>query len=191
MATAHEASGRATRAFRLITAALRDAGWEREVLDLIAVGIGPGSYHGIRAAIAIAEGWALARKTRQVGVSSVAALALQWSREHVDGRFAVAVDAQRGEFYRADYLAEAGVAREVQPLRLVKAAEIESALRAGETVCGPDVTGRFGGAQEAFPDARAVGCLVFEAPDTTASAPLEPIYLRETAFVKARPARFA
>lgn len=161
------------------------------MLDRIAVGLGPDSYHGIRAAIAMAEGWVLARKTPRVGVSSVAALALQWGREHVDGRFAVAVDAQRGEFYRADYLAEAGVAREVQPLRLVKAAEIESCLRAGETVCGPDVARRFAGAHEAFPNASAVSCLASGIPEAVASAPLEPTYLRERAFVKAPPARLA
>lgn len=185
-----EASGRSARVFGLITAALHDAGWEREGLDVIAVGLGPGSYHGIRAAIAIAEGWALGRSIRLVGVSSVAALALQFGRETAQRAFTVAVDAQRGEFYRADYVADAGVAREVHPLRLVKAVEIENLLRRGGIVCGPGLARWFLGAREIFPEAAAVGCLAVETPESSGDARLEPIYLRQTLFVKAPPPRF-
>ena len=47
----------------------------REAIEAIAVGLGPGSYTGIRAAIALAQGWQLAREVKTLGVSSVAAMA--------------------------------------------------------------------------------------------------------------------
>jgi len=39
-----------------LTPALKQAGLEREAIDCIAVGLGPGSYTGIRSAIALAQG---------------------------------------------------------------------------------------------------------------------------------------
>src|SRR5512140_2040605 len=51
--------------------ALHEAGLEREQIDCIAIGLGPGSYTGVRSAIALAQGWHLASKVRLVGISSV------------------------------------------------------------------------------------------------------------------------
>ena len=67
-----QTGGRGTNAFGLIEKALADAKIAREEIELIAVGLGPGSYTGIRAAIAVAQGWQLARGTKLLGVSSVA-----------------------------------------------------------------------------------------------------------------------
>ena len=52
-----ETGGRATNALAMIQQVLSQAGIEREQIDLLAVGLGPGSYTGIRAAIAVAQGW--------------------------------------------------------------------------------------------------------------------------------------
>ena len=54
----------------LIDDALREAGVEREQIDCLAIGLGPGSYTGVRAAIAVAQGWQLARGIRLLGVST-------------------------------------------------------------------------------------------------------------------------
>ena len=51
---AAETGGRTARAFSLIESALREARLEREDIECVAVGLGPGSYAGIRAAIALA-----------------------------------------------------------------------------------------------------------------------------------------
>src|ERR1044071_802880 len=72
-----ETGGRATKAIGMIEEALRDAGLEREQIDCVAVGLGPGSYSGIRAAIAVAQGWQLARNIKLLGVSSVECIAEQ------------------------------------------------------------------------------------------------------------------
>src|SRR4051794_17858597 len=62
-------------------------------LDQIAVGLGPGSYAGIRIGIAAALGMSLSLKTRLVGIPSVAALDVQLTGYLVVG------DARRGAFY--------------------------------------------------------------------------------------------
>ena len=53
--------GRDTASVALIESALGEAAVGRTEIDCIAVGIGPGSYTGIRAAIALTQGWQLAR----------------------------------------------------------------------------------------------------------------------------------
>jgi tRNA threonylcarbamoyladenosine biosynthesis protein TsaB len=58
---AEASGGRNTQAFHLIEQALVEATLEREAVDCIAVGLGPGSYTGIRTAISIAQGWQVAR----------------------------------------------------------------------------------------------------------------------------------
>ena len=72
---AREKTGKHTQAFALIEAALKEAQLEREQIDGIAVGIGPGSYMGTRIAIAIAQGWQLARGVKTAGISSAEAFA--------------------------------------------------------------------------------------------------------------------
>jgi tRNA threonylcarbamoyladenosine biosynthesis protein TsaB len=96
------ATGRPQHAQRLLTlsAQLLEAaalGW-RDV-GLVAVGAGPGSYTGLRIALATARGIARAHGAQVLGVSSLRALA-----EPVGGRAAVAVlDARRGEAFVAAY----------------------------------------------------------------------------------------
>ena len=70
---AAETGGR--RAIGLVEEALRQAGCEREDMETIAVGLGPGSYTGIRGAIALAQGWQLGRGVNVLGISSVECLA--------------------------------------------------------------------------------------------------------------------
>ena len=92
--TAAEAGGRTTHAFAMIDSALAQAGWQREEIDCLAVGTGPGSYAGIRIAIAIAQGWQIARGVKLLGISSaeaVAARAGQSGRTNVH----IGLDAQR------------------------------------------------------------------------------------------------
>ena len=67
-----ETGGRGTNAFRMIEQTLSEAKIEREQIDVLAVGLGPGSYTGIRAAISLAQGWQLARGVKLLGVSSAA-----------------------------------------------------------------------------------------------------------------------
>ena len=175
--------------FAMIEEALRDARLEREQIDCIAIGLGPGSYTGIRSAISIAQGWQLARPIKLLGVSSAEAIAVQAQEEGVTGRVNVSVDAQRGEFYIAGYDLTADGAREVEPLRIVSAAEVTQRANAGETLIGPEVTKWFAMGKTIFPRAAILGKLALTRTDFISGEKMEPIYLRETKFVKAPPPR--
>lgn len=72
----------------------RNGGWVEEISlspppDRIVVGTGPGSFAGIRSAIAFAQGYALGRPCEVLGLPSPCALA-------GEGRLAVVGDARRG-----------------------------------------------------------------------------------------------
>ena len=176
-----EAGGRSTAAFSIIERALAAARLEREEIEVIAVGLGPGSYTGIRAAIAIAQGWQLAREIKLLGISSAEVLAAQAQAEKLFGHVSVIVDAQRGEFYLATWEISADARKEISPLKIVSAAEIEALKLAGEICVGPEME------RILFPNAAMLAQLASARTDFVTGEKLEPIYLRETTFVKAAP----
>src|SRR5690606_11462243 len=77
---------------------LAQAGVAKSQLDAIAVGRGPGAFTGVRLAVALAQGIALALDRPVVGVSTLAALAALAARAHGD-RVLAAIDARMGEVY--------------------------------------------------------------------------------------------
>jgi len=178
-----QTGGRGTNVFALVEKVLADAHISREAIEVIAVGLGPGSYTGIRAAIAVAQGWQLARGVKVLGVNSAEALAAQAQAEKILGRVNVAIDAQRGEFYLATWEISATARREVAPLKIVAAAELQARLTAGEICVGPEMK------TVLLPAAAMVAHLAAGRSDFIPGEKLEPVYLRETTFVKAPPAR--
>ncbi len=181
--------GRDMKPLALIERALTDAGLPREAIDCIAVGLGPGSYTGIRVALSLAQGWQLAAGVKLIGMSSAAAIASQAAASGVDASFNVVVDAQRGEFYVARYVAEDGDARETEALRLMTAADVRELKQRGELLVGPEVTRWFPQGRPAFPSAVAIAKWARGQTDFVPGETLEPIYLRQTEFVKAPPPR--
>jgi len=173
----------------MIEEALRQAGIEREQIEVLAVGLGPGSYTGIRAAIAIAQGWQLASDAKLLGVGSDEVLAEQSRAQGMIGKVNVVIDAQRNEFYLERFEITAERYSRLDPLRLARAGEIQSRLRAGEIVAGPEVAKFFPGGRLLFPSAAAVAGLARNRTDYISGEQLTPIYLRQTSFVKAPPPR--
>jgi tRNA threonylcarbamoyl adenosine modification protein YeaZ len=184
-----ETGGRATKAIGMIKEALRAAQLEREQIDCVAVGLGPGSYSGIRAGIAFAQGWQLARNVKLLGVGSVECIAEQAVADGLAGTINIVIDAQRNEFYLAQYAFSEKAWTELQPLRLATLAEVQQIERAGQTLIGPEVTKWFPGARIVFPRAAVLGQIALRRNDFVPGEKLEPIYLRETSFVKAPPSR--
>jgi tRNA threonylcarbamoyladenosine biosynthesis protein TsaB len=182
-----ESGGR--RVIGLMEEALQRANCEREEVETIAVGLGPGSYTGIRGAIAFAQGWQLGREVNLIGLSSVECLAARAETEKIFGLVNIVVDAQRNEFYVARFEIGDGARREVEPLRLAALAEIEKRDAAGEKIVGPDIVPWFPRAINLHPDAAMLGILAALRTDYVSGDKLEPIYLRETAFKKAPPLR--
>ncbi len=189
-----ETGGGGTKAFEMIQSVLREAKLAREQIEVLAIGLGPGSYTGIRIALAIAQGWQLAMPgggLKLLGVSSAECLAAQAQAEKIQGRVNVVVDAQRNEFYLAVYeISEAG-RKEIEPLRILTRAEVESRAAAKDTLIGPEVMQWFPRGRTVYPRAAMVGQLALGRNDFVDGDKLEPIYLRETNFVKAPPGRSA
>ena len=86
---------------------LAEAGVARSQLDAIALGRGPGAFTGVRLAIAIAQGIALALDRPLIPVSTLQALALRApaGRDHV----LASIDARMGEVYVARQVRVDGV----------------------------------------------------------------------------------
>ena len=184
-----ESGARTTRAFGLIEESLRQAQLEREQVECLAIGLGPGSYVGIRVAIALAQGWQLAREVKILGLSSADGIAAQAQAEGLNGQVAVVIDAQRGEFYMATYELSSANWHQLQPLRLASLAEVQAEQQAGRLVIGPEATNWFPAGRVIFPRASTLGRLALGRQNFVAGEKVEPIYLRETAFVKAPPPR--
>ncbi len=180
-----ESGGLSNKPFAMIDAALRQAGWEREQIECLAVGLGPGSYTGIRSAIALAQGWQLATGVRLLGLSSAECIAAQAQTEGITGRVTVIVDAQRREFYAGLYDLAATGYRELEPLRLVPEAEVRDCLQPRQQLIGPEVSAWFPGTKLIFPRAANLARLAAKQTGFVPGETLEPIYLRETSFVKA------
>lgn len=173
----------------MIDEALREAALERERIDCLAVGIGPGSYTGIRIAISLAQGWQLARGVKILGVSSAEAIAAQAQADGLTGRVDVLIDAQRGEFYAASYDLSGGVPREIEPLKIINAGAARELAQSARTLIGPEISRSIPTAKTIFPRAATLGALALPRHDFIPAEKLEPIYLRETTFVKAPPPR--
>jgi tRNA threonylcarbamoyladenosine biosynthesis protein TsaB len=82
-----------------------EAGWDS--LDRIAVGVGPGTFTGLRVGIATAKALARAAATPVVAISTLHALALN-AREAPEAPRAVAavLDARRGEVFTAAWVTD-------------------------------------------------------------------------------------
>ena len=185
-----ESGGRETRAIAMIEAALRQARIEREQIDRLAIGLGPGSYHGIRTAIALAQGWQLARNVEVIGISSADVLAEQARLQGLTGDINIAIDAQRNEFYIARYSVAHDGFTETEPLRLATRQEIDSFLARGVTLLGPDFTTSLPAAHPLFPAAATLARLAARRTPASDAATLEPIYLRPVTFIKSPPPLF-
>jgi tRNA threonylcarbamoyl adenosine modification protein YeaZ len=109
----------------LIERALAEAGWQASALDRISVGIGPGSFTGLRVGVALAKGIAEGLERPLIGVSSLAAMALGAPAD-LSGMRCPVLDARRGELFFALYAPDGRCLRE--PGLAENAAAIERAL---------------------------------------------------------------
>jgi tRNA threonylcarbamoyladenosine biosynthesis protein TsaB len=171
----------------LVDRVLKQAGRTAHEVEQIVVGLGPGSYTGIRSAIALAQGWEMARQTRLAGINSMECLAAQAARQKWEGEFLFLVDAQRREFYLARYFLEGTTRALKEPLRLASLNEAQSFDP--HQIAGPDLQKFFPQARSLYPSASGLIELARTKNSALQGTPLEPVYLRETSFVKAPPPR--
>lgn len=158
-----ERPGHATRLLPFAARLLAEAGLSFRDLDRIAVGVGPGTFTGLRIGVASARGLAQSLGVELVGVSSLLALAAAaiWGEppgtppwpagtseaDGVDGVLAV-IDARRGEAFVAAYAPPDGsvascaeaLPRELVPPRTLPPADLGEILQdaaAAVVVDGP------------------------------------------------------
>jgi tRNA threonylcarbamoyladenosine biosynthesis protein TsaB len=112
LAERHELLGPSASQYLLpwITDLLKQEGITLRDLDAIAVGIGPGAFTGVRLAVAVVQGLALATDLPVTPVASLDAIAasaidntLLQTMDSSKHQFTVAIDARMGEVYWANY----------------------------------------------------------------------------------------
>lgn len=174
-----EPNAHAERMLPLVERALEQAGWSRQTLARVGVGVGPGSFTGLRVGIALAQGIALGLGIPLLGVPSLAAMAAAVPR-HVAGVRQPLLDARRGEVFVARY--DLDGAELLPPRTLSREAAQSDASQAGIVLVG-EITAELGlepahrSEESDLPHARWVAALAAQAvPD---GLPAEPLYVRE------------
>jgi len=180
-----ERPGHATQLLPLAARLLGDAGLGFPDVELLGVGVGPGTFTGVRIGVATARALAQAGGTALAGVSSLAALAAG-----VDARDVLAVvDARRGEAFVAGFRDGEQV---LAPAALAPDALERLALPAGggTWLAGGDGAVRFRGALEragatVLPDidpahriSAAATCRLARAAGASPREDVLPIYVR-------------
>lgn len=172
--------GHAEALMPMILATLAEAGLRFESLARVAVGIGPGSFTGIRIALAAARGIGLAANIPVSGVDSFSAVAAGLSGQARDGfSLLVAIDSRRTEIF-GQYFDVAG-ARLGAPLVLAPPALLErrppgALLLAGDgATLLPEAPDAVLAGEPSGPDAAAIAMLAASGREL---APPRPFYLR-------------
>ncbi len=172
-----------TSPLALINDTLKMARLERTTIEIIALGIGPGSYTGIRSAIATAQGWQLARNVKIMPISSAEVLAATARTNGQRGETHLLIDAQRNEYYLATWNLTKESQTETEPLRII---DMEEARKLESF--GPQLL-KAPNCQPLCPDAAILAQLAANRTDFKPGETIEPIYLRPIEFVKAPPPR--
>jgi tRNA threonylcarbamoyladenosine biosynthesis protein TsaB len=95
---------------------LAGAGRDLRDVDAYAVGLGPGSFTGLRIGLATWKGLAYGHRRPLAGASSLAAMALGAAASAPDGALLVPLlDARKGELYAGFYLARGGAVEAAAP----------------------------------------------------------------------------
>ncbi|MBR90807.1 MAG: tRNA (adenosine(37)-N6)-threonylcarbamoyltransferase complex dimerization subunit type 1 TsaB [Verrucomicrobiales bacterium] len=167
----------------LVDQALSEAGIDQTHVETIALGIGPGSYTGIRSAIATAQGWQFANDINLYPVSSAKILAATAHAKRLRGEVHFIIDAQRHEYYQTTWELTDDSQTESIPLRIIGVTEA-----ATMDAHGPDAAG-FPSCTPLYPDAEVLARLAASQTQLPSHEPVEPIYIRPIDFIKAPPPR--
>ena len=116
---------------------LKSAGLKLRDLDVIGVGLGPGSYTGLRIGLTAVKMWSYVAGTPVVSFDSLEAVArgVAWR----ESRVSVVADAQRQDLYVADFARalETSAFDRLGPTRIMSAEEWSRVVEPGTLVLGP------------------------------------------------------
>jgi tRNA threonylcarbamoyladenosine biosynthesis protein TsaB len=142
-------------------AALEEILSGRPAIERVVAGTGPGSYNGIRAALAGGWGIAQARNVPFVGICSLLGLA--------DGEYCAVGDARRGQYY----FAKVRDGRMLEEPTLLSPGEVPARVGEGRVLV-PGPIGFLPAAEVVMPSAARLALL---APESSPGIP-EPLYLK-------------
>ncbi|HUA36526.1 MAG TPA: tRNA (adenosine(37)-N6)-threonylcarbamoyltransferase complex dimerization subunit type 1 TsaB [Candidatus Binataceae bacterium] len=176
---------------------LRGAGLTARELGAIAVGIGPGSFTGLRIGLSYAKGIALASGCALVGVPSLDALALaalELAKSRDGMLICAVVDARKGEVFAALYRVVSDGLEKVSEDLLIVLEDLASHI-AGDVVLAGDSRAKDAAAlignrghvvavldtsklDQRGPCIAAIGAAKLARGDIAQAATLEPLYIR-------------
>jgi len=175
----------------MIESLLDEAGVSRRQIDAVAVGRGPGAFTGVRLAISVAQGLALALDIPVVPVSSLAALA-QDAPAHAGETILAVIDARMGEIYAGCFRRTASGLEALTEESVGRAEElvvprVDSIVGSGWAVYAEVLASRLLAAPlfadgARYPQARAIAQLAapqFAAGRSVAPELALPVYLRD------------
>lgn len=168
------------------------AGIERDSLDAIAFGRGPGAFTGVRIAAAASQAISMAQDIPVAPVSTLAAIARRAWRENNAANVAVAIDARMGEVYWGTYQADASIPIRTDDERVCLPSAV-GALRGVWSVAGtgwqtyPQELSRASGIEAVDPkvtlphaiDILEIGEQIIQRGDGVDAAQALPVYLRD------------
>lgn len=129
-----EAHRRASDLALSVDQLLKAQSWKARDLTAVIVGLGPGSYTGLRVGLASAKALAYAVGCRFFGVETFAAIAVRTTASRVS----VIADALQGKLFRRDYERNAdGTMTPMGPLQIVAAESWRQSLSLETIVAGP------------------------------------------------------
>ncbi|MEC7362390.1 MAG: tRNA (adenosine(37)-N6)-threonylcarbamoyltransferase complex dimerization subunit type 1 TsaB [Pseudomonadota bacterium] len=180
--------GHAALITELARAALEEAGLSAREVTHVAAGRGPGSFTGIRVALAAAKGFALAAGAEGIGVSCLAAMAQaarHSGQELADMRIVATVDTRRGSFFCQAFdpdgpVADAIVEMDGEPPLYIPESWSGAAIigPGADTIISADTAKSLTTAGMAALDALQVGRLAACRMEAgTAPEPLTPLYV--------------
>lgn len=179
--------------FAMIDRVLGEAGIARNALDLIAFGCGPGAFTGVRIAVGVAQGIALACDLPLAPVSTLAALAAGGARLYGGRQIVAALDARRDEIYLTAlrFDGDGAIAQRVIADCVLAPADLQLASPAQWLAVGngwPSYHTRFAAALANLPrapllhphaqDVARLGAAVHGRGDGVTAAAARPVYLR-------------
>jgi tRNA threonylcarbamoyladenosine biosynthesis protein TsaB len=176
----------------MIESLLDESGVSRRQLDAVAVGRGPGAFTGVRLAISVAQGLALALDIPVVPVSSLAALA-HAAPARTGAAILAVIDARMGEIYAgcfertANGLVDAITEESVSHAEELVVPRVDSIVGSGWAVYAEVLASRLPSAPlfadgARYPQARAIAQLAapqFAAGRSVAPELALPVYLRD------------
>lgn len=166
---------------------LRGAGWQIDELDGVGVGLGPGSFTGIRVGLAAGQGLAFGVSIPLVGIGSFPAMVRGSSAP--DGPVTVLMAGGPKRIYGGGYRKSGDNIEEIIPPKVISSGELEEMCR-GSWIVSPRgerwkkelEEGEITGGENSFPRARWIAILAEEKIKLSPVNEIEtaaPIYLSQ------------